>query len=171
MEEDSFKLRVNKIFGSLSSSSSSSTSAAPSSSSALSSLWSLTDDEIEKREWDRDKGSPEPESTPYPPNLDGFFSKQQHRRTVVSDDKSLKFSAEIEEDLEDLDDEVDDDADGDVSKQPAKPDDHDDEEWQIRSSVGLDCTLDYEVCIYLYTIYIYIIVWISINLLFNFMFR
>lgn len=26
-----------------------------------------------------------------------------------------------------------------------KPDDYNDEEWEVRSSIGLDCTLDYEV--------------------------
>ncbi|KAK9271956.1 hypothetical protein L1049_002323 [Liquidambar formosana] len=138
--EDTFKVRVDKVFGSLSSSQSSSPS--------LNSLWSLTDEEIQRREWNRDRDSADDEPTSYPSNYDGFFATQQHRR--MSDKKPLAIGKErredeLEKDLDDLDngDDVDEDAPA-SSMQSSKPDDHNDEEWEIRSSVGLDCTLDYE---------------------------
>ncbi|KAI4348384.1 hypothetical protein L6164_009113 [Bauhinia variegata] len=124
--EDSFRDRVDKVFGSLISSSSSST--APSS---LSSLWSLTDDEVEKREWDRSKDSPERE--PEPNRHSSPFIKQGKG----SGKSSTGFRDGLEEDLDDLDDDQD-----EVPR--SKPDDYDDEEWQIRLAIGRDSTLDYE---------------------------
>ena len=133
--EDSFRVRVDRIFGSLASSSSSSLSPCAN----LSSLWSLTDDEVEKREWNREKDIPETEITSYPSNLDGFFGKQR---------SSVDLRKRIEQDIEDLVD--DDDDEGETrgrgsSSRSVKPDDHNDEEWEIRSSIGLDCALDNEV--------------------------
>lgn len=65
------------------------------------------------------------------------------------------FRDELERDLEDLDDDGDDDlADQEEEGEPRsrgsasqsdKPDDYNDEEWEIKSSIGRDCTLDYEV--------------------------
>ena len=107
--EDSFKVRVDKVFGSLNSSSSSS----------LSSLWCLTDDEIERRQWNRDKTIPQPQ---------------------------------LEKDLQDLDDD-DDDKDLQGSESSKKPDDYNDEEWEIKSSIGRDSTLDYEV-FFLFSIFL-----------------
>lgn len=57
---------------------------------------------------------------------------------------------DLEKDLDDLDD--DDDADVSEEEQQlsvsssrrSRPDDYNDEEWEIKSSIGLDCTLDYE---------------------------
>ncbi|XP_009378049.2 LOW QUALITY PROTEIN: uncharacterized protein LOC103966596 [Pyrus x bretschneideri] len=141
--EDTFNVRVGKIFGSLPVSSPS-----PSSSSGqqscLSSLWSLTDEEIERREWNRDKGSPEPEpeAEPLP-----FYSKSNSR-------SKNDFSDDLEKDLLDLDDDVEDEDEGGEeqeasgsSSQPAtkdKPDGYNEEEWEIKSSIGRDCTLDFE---------------------------
>lgn len=137
--EDSFRVRVDRIFGALASSSSTSMSlpcANPSS------LWSLTDEEVEKREWNRDKEIPEIEVPDYPSNSNGFFAKKR---------KSVDLREQLEQDIEDLDDDDDDDdhegddGRGGSSIQSVKPVDYNDEEWEIRSSIGLDCTLDNEV--------------------------
>lgn len=124
---------MDRIFGSLASSSSSSLSPCAN----LSSLWSLTDDEVEKREWNREKDIPETEVTSYSSNLDGLFAKKR---------SSVGFGKQLEQDLEDLDD---DDFEGETrvrgsSSRPVKPDDYNHEEWEIRSSIGLDCALDNE---------------------------
>ncbi|XAR52061.1 hypothetical protein NMG60_11006912 [Bertholletia excelsa] len=146
--EDSFRVRVDKVFGSLASPSSN-TSSSPSP------LWCLTDEEIEKKEWKRDRDSPDDDQPkPYPPNLDGFFSNQ---RNLSSQTQPEDFRSELEADLQDLGDYVDEENDNDnnddmgkrhrrdsSSRQLVKPDAMDDEEWDIRSSIGLDCTLDYE---------------------------
>lgn len=109
--DDSFRVRVDKVFGSLKTTSN------------LSSLWCLTDDEIEKREWNRDTPSRELldfDSKPCPPNIDGFFAKPP---------QTLDFPKQLQSDLEQL-------SDG------QEPDD--DNESAIKSGIGLDCTLDYE---------------------------
>ncbi|KAF3435319.1 hypothetical protein FNV43_RR22406 [Rhamnella rubrinervis] len=137
--EDTFRVRVDKIFGSLTSSSSS--SATPSSS--LSSLWSLTDDEIQRREWIREKGSPDPE-----PNSYQSFLAYRRAKPVKNSKDEDDYRFELEKDIEDLDDnDVEDDEDrvgSRLSSRTAKPDDYGDEEWEIKSSIGLDSTLDYE---------------------------
>lgn len=125
--EDSFRVRVDKAFGSLASSSTTATS-------SLSSLWSLTDDEIQKTEWNRSQDSPEPEPERLPSFLDG--------RARGSGKSSSSFRVELENDLEDLDDDEDVEP---MSRGPSKPDDYNDEEWEIKSAIGRDCTLDYEV--------------------------
>ncbi|KAJ6680333.1 hypothetical protein OIU79_019946 [Salix purpurea] len=109
--EDSFKVRVDKTFGSLSSHSSAIHTQQPSSS--LSSLWCLTDEEIERNQWNRDhKDSPETKNQPQP-----YFDPE------IRDDTSC--NSETEEDLVDLDDE-------------------EDKNGNIKKSIGLDSTLDYE---------------------------
>lgn len=129
--EDSFRVRVDRVFGSLASSSNSTSSTAASS---LSSLWSLTDDEIHKKEWNRSGGSPEPEPEPYPAMFDDRARGARKSRSSFRDD--------FEKDLEDLDEDEDVEP---SSRGPSKPDDYDDEEWEIKSAIGRDCTLDYEV--------------------------
>uniref|UniRef100_A0A2P2JV49 U5 small nuclear ribonucleoprotein TSSC4 n=2 Tax=Rhizophora mucronata TaxID=61149 RepID=A0A2P2JV49_RHIMU len=47
----------------------------------------------------------------------------------------------MEKDLDDLDDDEDEQSRDDAR---AKPDDYNDEEWEIKKSIGLDSTLDYE---------------------------
>ncbi|KAK6928593.1 tumor suppressing sub-chromosomal transferable candidate 4 [Dillenia turbinata] len=156
--EDSFRVRVDKIFGSLASSSSSSSTSQP----VNNSLWCLNDDEVEKIEWNRQKDSPdEPDSTPYPSSFDGFFADESFRNKNIaiasaSQSQGEDFRKQLETDLQDLDDgDEDEDEDEDEDGKPsrggsaafnrfAKPDDHDDEEWDIRSHIGKDCTLDYE---------------------------
>lgn len=123
--EDNFKVRVDKVFGSLSSSSTPNPS----------SLWSLTDDEIERNEWNRDNGEAEP---------DTFLANRLKNK---SDD----FRAE--KDLLDLDDDKEDDDEDQTqardsrgsSSHSLRGDDFNDEEWEIKSNIGADCTLDYEV--------------------------
>ncbi|XP_061361945.1 uncharacterized protein LOC133305720 [Gastrolobium bilobum] len=108
--EDSFKVRVEKAFGSL-----------PIPSSSLNSLWSLTQDEIN--------------DTP--------SSKRVHQSQSKPKPKpysSSQFRVELENDLENLNNNDDEE---DV-RGPSKPPDYDDEQWEIRSGIGLDCTLDYE---------------------------
>lgn len=100
--EDSFRVRVEKAFGSL-----------PIPSSA--SLWSLSEDEINNKP--KPKPEPEPETETYPT------------------------SSGLEPDL-------DNDLDEDEIPAPSKPSDYDDEQWQVKSGIGLDCTLDFEVPIH-----------------------
>ncbi|KAJ6329294.1 hypothetical protein OIU77_010885 [Salix suchowensis] len=126
--EDSFKVRVDKTFGSLSSYSPAIHTQQPSSS--LSSLWCLTDEEIERNQWNRDhKDSPETKNQPQP-----------YSNPEIRDDTSC--NSETEEDLVDLDDEEDKVESSRPSK--LKPEDCNDEEWDIKKSIGLDSTLDYE---------------------------
>ncbi|XVF13831.1 hypothetical protein REPUB_Repub09cG0002200 [Reevesia pubescens] len=128
--EDSFNVRVDKVFGSLASSSSSSSSSPNPKSQSLSSLWSLTDEEIEKREWNRDKEEEEEKE-------EGLFHNFPHKKEK---NKAINFRTELEKDLDDLDE----DESGASSSKAAKPEDYNDEEWEIKSSIGRDCTLDYE---------------------------
>ena len=136
--DDSFKVRVDKIFGSLAAAASSSSSASastPTATTPSSSLWSLTDDEIERKEWVRDKTISEPDSHSLLTNHD---HKQQENRLV-----DLSLEDELVKDLDDLDDDLDGDEPGSLAS--IKPEDFNDEEWQIKCSIGQDCTLDYEV--------------------------
>lgn len=114
-EEDSFRARVQKAFGSLSSSQS---------------PWSLTDDQIEKREWNRSSSggstARNDDVTPCSSSFDGisFHRKDRKKRRVRS---NLEDDG-VEEDLDDAEDGGGDGGD----------------DWEIRSSIGLDCTLDNE---------------------------
>lgn len=131
--DDSFRIRVDKIFGSLSSSSSPN----------LNSLWSLTDDEIEKNEWNRAKEEPEPEPEPK-----SFFANVREKN------KTERFGEDLEKDLLDLDDGLDDEAKArdsqGSSSRSGKADEYNDEEREIKCNIGLDCTLDYEVFVSLF---------------------
>lgn len=111
--EESFKARVGKVFGALTDAQ-----------RVDSSLWSLTGEEIERKEWNRAKKTPE--------DLD-----QEH--LLLS---SIRRGVVIDEEEEDG---GDDDVVEPSCRMSAKPDDHDEEEWIIRSSVGMDSTLDKEV--------------------------
>lgn len=133
--EDTFRVRVDKIFGSLTSS-----SASPSPS--LSSLWCLTDEEIERREWNRDKESPEPQPEP---NTHASFLENYGEESIRDSKDDYEF--ELEKDLGYHDDDVEDDDQqlGGSLSNLRKPDDYGEEEWEIKSSIGLDCCLDNEV--------------------------
>ncbi|KAF3430910.1 hypothetical protein FNV43_RR25640 [Rhamnella rubrinervis] len=120
--DDSFRLRVEKVFGSLASSPSS---------SLKSSLWSITDDEVKRREWRRpSSGTSE---MPCSSSFDEHLKKDRgiSRRTNFSEDEL--------EGLDEGDEDRDEELDGPLGR---GQDDQD--EWSIRSSIGLDCTLDYE---------------------------
>ncbi|CAH8327706.1 unnamed protein product [Eruca vesicaria subsp. sativa] len=104
--EESFRVRIDKVFGPLSS------STAASSSSSLSSLWCLADDEIDTNERVKEK--------------------------VVVSEPQPSFT---ENDPEDLNGDVDEEERSTVLQ---KPDDFNDEEWEIKSSIGMDTTLDME---------------------------
>lgn len=129
--EDSFKLRVDRVFGSLSTSTSEN----------LNSLWSLTDDEIERKEWNRDKDEPEAEA-----QQNAFFANLRDKKP----DSWL--GEELEKDILELDDGLDEeeteacDSLGSSSRSAAsvRGEDYNDEEWEIKSKIGADCTLDKE---------------------------
>ncbi|OIW03355.1 hypothetical protein TanjilG_29340 [Lupinus angustifolius] len=113
--EDSFKVRRDRAFGSL-----------PIPSSSLHSLWSLTNDEINPNPTHK----PEPESKPF-----------SYSGAATSSD----FRVELEKDIKDLDENGDDEDDGKAPRGGVpKIDGYDDEQWQVRSGIGLDRTLDYE---------------------------
>lgn len=131
--EESFKVRVDKIFGSLASSSSPATTETTPSSS----LWSLTDEEIERREWVRDKTIPESEL-----ELEPVFGN--HGKGPEKEMSPVDLRDELEKDLEDLDDDDVEEEDEPRRRQSNKPDDYDEEQWNIKSGIGQDCTLDYE---------------------------
>ncbi|XVE67607.1 hypothetical protein DITRI_Ditri09bG0001500 [Diplodiscus trichospermus] len=121
--EHSFNVRVHKAFALPASYSSPSSN---SKSQSLSSLWSLTDDEIDRREWNLHKGSPQPE--------DGYFDNFPQNKYASN------FCAELEKDLYDLDDK---DVEEEARPSSSKPEDYNDEDWEIKSSIGMDSTLDY----------------------------
>ena len=127
--EDSFRARVEKAFGSLPSST---IQTEQPSSSSLSSPWCLTDEEIQRNQWIRDhkEDSHETETQPQP-----YFNPDKPHDVDFESD-------EIERDLDDLDD-----GEEDSRALKLKPEDYNDEEWDIKKSIGLDCTLDYEVFI------------------------
>lgn len=128
--DDCFRVRVDKIFGSLSSSTSRN----------LNCLWCLTDNEIEKNGWNRAKEEPETESK-------SFFGNAGEKK------KAERFNPKLEKDLLDLDDDRDDEAEARDSRasssRSAKGDDYNDEEWEIKCNIGLDCSLDFEVIIFM----------------------
>ncbi|KAK0591557.1 hypothetical protein LWI29_003892 [Acer saccharum] len=120
--DGSFRVRVEKIFGSL--------SPAPAPAPSAASPWSLSDDAVEKREWrreDKDASSSRDE-TPCSSSFDGLFAKKKKDRRQRSARRDLG----------------DDDMDGDDDYEDDGSRDMDSEEWEIRSSIGLDNTLDNE---------------------------
>lgn len=126
--DDSFRLRVEKVFGSLASSPSS---------SLKSSLWSITDDEVERKEWRRSSSETSGrDEMPCSSSFDEYLKKDRgiSRRTNFGQDEL--------DGLDEADDDRDEELDGLFGR---GQDDRD--EWSVRSSIGLDCTLDYEVTI------------------------
>ncbi|XP_019180999.1 PREDICTED: uncharacterized protein LOC109176041 [Ipomoea nil] len=123
MDDDSFRARVHKVFGSLSSS--------PSSMSpALKPLWSLTDEEVEKREWNRSQGKDD-DQTICSSSFDGMFKRNRRdaRPKGLGDDLE-DLSGDEDGNRKGLDDDLEDGDSRDVR--------------EIRSSIGLDSTLDNE---------------------------
>ncbi|KAL7604346.1 hypothetical protein Lser_V15G14515 [Lactuca serriola] len=108
--DQSFNDRVDKVFGSISSSSST--------------PWSLTDAQVERRVWNRHKADnkdDDDDETLVSSSFDNLFNGRSNRR------KSL-----------------DEDDDEDVGGDDAFETENDVDEWDIRSSIGLDSTLDKE---------------------------
>lgn len=101
MDDDSFRARVHKVFGALSS-------------SAPSSAWSLTDDEVEKKEWNRSALKEDDDQTLSSSSYDGLFKQNRRRNMNDPNDEESGFE-------------------------------HPNDVWDIRSSIGLDSTLDNEV--------------------------
>ncbi|XP_031099109.1 uncharacterized protein LOC116003072 [Ipomoea triloba] len=124
MDDGSFRARVHKVFGSLSSSPS------PSMSPALKPLWSLTDEEVEKREWNRSKGKDDDE-TICSSSLDGLFKRNRRGARPKG----------FGDDLEDLSGDEDGNRKEDLS---GDEDGESRDVREIRSSIGLDKTLDNE---------------------------
>ncbi|GAB2278354.1 hypothetical protein Dimus_013037 [Dionaea muscipula] len=160
--EDSFRVRVDRVFGSLSSSSSSSSSSTTAFSSSSSSQpfssspWSLTDEEIEKRVWTRESNYPgdgDGDDANYASAVDGFFAKRFMATVGENSTVSRSDREELENDLDDLDDDDDDevvDGGGEeaglrgCSSRAGRTEDYDEDEWEVRNSIGMDCTLDFE---------------------------
>ncbi|XP_065853940.1 uncharacterized protein [Euphorbia lathyris] len=126
--DDSFRLRVAKIFGSL----------APSSSQQPSSLWSLTDGEVQKREWKRgDTGTSDRDDMPCSSSFDELKKDRRRRFRRVREDDVDEFDEEEDDD--------DDDEESNLSRRRGGGMSGDGvDEWDIRSSIGLDRTLDNE---------------------------
>ncbi|XP_073130693.1 uncharacterized protein [Henckelia pumila] len=113
--EDSFRCRVDKAFGSLAATSPS--------------LWSLTDQEIERREWNRSK-----------------YLQEEEEEEVDEAGPSV-FRSQFKADLRDFDarDEEDQEIDAHKPRNPIRDvESVADEHWDVQSNIGLDCTLDYE---------------------------
>ncbi|KAJ8759403.1 hypothetical protein K2173_006923 [Erythroxylum novogranatense] len=124
--DGSFRLRVEKVFGSL-------TSSSPQPSSLQSTLWSISDDEVQRKQWKRDTTS--------------SASDREHMPCASSFDELAKdrrrsFRREMKHDRDELDDRDDDDDEESGSERRRVEAALD--EWEIRSSIGLDSTLDNE---------------------------
>ncbi|KAB5564777.1 hypothetical protein DKX38_004831 [Salix brachista] len=130
--ENSFRDRVDKIFGSLTPSSSSkkqpSSSKPQPSSSLQSDLWSLTGDAIERKEWKSDTSSLSASFDRDEIPCASSFDKLKKERT--------KKNFEHDDDMDELNDDED---DGELNRSEDGL-----EDWDIRSSIGLDPTLDNE---------------------------
>ncbi|CAH9052111.1 unnamed protein product [Cuscuta epithymum] len=151
MDDGSFRARVHKVFSSL--------STPPSSNSpALQPLWSLTDDEVEKRDWKRSKSKPgkDDDSTLCSSSFDGMFKRNRDglpKGCVDADDLSGEEDGEGEKngfvDRDDLSGEEDGEGekqgfDEDIEVLSGEDDGEDADVLEIRSSIGLDSTLDNE---------------------------
>ncbi|XP_010556091.1 PREDICTED: uncharacterized protein LOC104825464 [Tarenaya hassleriana] len=124
---DDFQSRVEKIFGSLAFSRSPSSSSSSGSPSAAA-MWSLPDGDVEKREWTRDQSaSYDRGETPCASSFDELLKQQRSSKNVRKQ-------------FEDDADANDGHGDGPVRGE----DDEFGDEWSIRSSIGLDRTLDNE---------------------------
>lgn len=130
--EDSFELRVKRLFGSQ-------LFQSVPGSSFPSSSWSVVDGEIERREWNRGRGlgsdrSEDPCSSAFADG--GCFAKKRSFRRSSTGDYELDF------------DELDDDIDAEDRRDDDEEEDRGEEDHEvlteIRSSIGLDPTLDHE---------------------------
>ncbi|XP_078433823.1 uncharacterized protein LOC144705150 [Wolffia australiana] len=122
--EDGFKARVERLFGSHL------FETVPKSSFPESS-WSVVEGEVEKKEWNRERGETHPgrEETPLASAYDGCFAKKSRNS------EERRFAEDLEESEDREEEKADEDGEGD---------EFDREERDIRSSIGLDSTLDFE---------------------------
>ncbi|KAI3975960.1 hypothetical protein MKX01_016643 [Papaver californicum] len=142
--DDSFRVRVDKIFGGLDGPGGSK------STDSIRSLWSLSDAEVEKKEW-RKQQPPGEEEAIIPSSFhQSFIAKNNNNKKKIKNG-----FGDFDDDLFDFDDLEDDggdeeEEDGDKenpvssSRQGFNGGGGDDDEWEIRASMGLDCTLDNE---------------------------
>ncbi|XP_011070445.1 neurofilament medium polypeptide [Sesamum indicum] len=129
--EDSFRVRVDKAFGALGGSTPSSVGVSPS-------LWSLTDEEIERREWNRRKEEAEERD-------DGVESGSSDvRNQLDSDLQDLSDYEEEEEEEEEEDEGVDGEKKRRRRNNSSSAETSVDEYLDVQSNIGRDCTLDYE---------------------------
>ncbi|CAN0870203.1 hypothetical protein LINGRAHAP2_LOCUS9464 [Linum grandiflorum] len=138
--EDTFRSRVDKVFGSL-------PGAAPTAAATpSSSLWSLTDDEVEAVRWRKSADEEDDDDDDDMESLSaGLLVGEKPKATPAAG-----FLDPIENDLDDLDDEEEEEekkkcggSSSDAPLEP-KPDDYNEEEWEVKNSIGRDCTLDFE---------------------------
>jgi len=149
--EDSFKVRVERAFGSLSS---------PCSAPLSSSLWCLTDEELEKRPWNRESESPadDDDEDPFPLDIDRLLSAKS--KLGVDDENRDPnpnpncnadagcYFWEVENALQELEGGAGEGTSGrgpTTSSQSREAVHDEEEELDARSSIGMDCTLDFEV--------------------------
>ncbi|GMJ13101.1 hypothetical protein like AT5G13970 [Hibiscus trionum] len=125
--DDSFKLRVQKIFGSLQSSHSSSQP------QQRSPLWSLSDEEVERRKWRRESAA-DREDTLCSSSFDEFLKEERKYRSGRR--------KELEDDLDN--DDVDNEDDRGSNQSRSREIDEYGDELEIRSYIGMDSTLDNE---------------------------
>lgn len=139
--EDSFKARVERLFGSHL------FETVPKSSFPNTS-WSVVEGEVEKKEWNRERGEARPgrEDTPLASTYDECFAKSSARSR-----KSKR--RQFEDDIEDIEDAEEEEKGEEAGEEDGEG--VDSEERDIRSSIGLDSTLDYEV-IYLFVLVLFL---------------
>ncbi|KAL6566254.1 hypothetical protein OROGR_001869 [Orobanche gracilis] len=125
--DDSFRVRADKVFGSLGKNTASLVGVS-------SSLWCLGDEKIERREWNRNKEEEDGDLESEPPVV----------RNPLDSDLQDSSGDEDEEEEEEDDEEID----GGKKKRRRNNSSNDltsfDEYFDVQSSIGRDCTLDYE---------------------------
>ena len=126
MEDKAFSERVKKTFGSLFA------TLEPSPKSLSNPLWSLTDSQVEKKEWRREIDTSR-DSNPCSSSFDDFLSHA--RKNLQNYRKELQ-----DDDLRDLDGDGDEEEDGEDGGEKVDLSDLD-----VKASIGMDSTLDNEV--------------------------
>ena len=103
------------------------------------SVGNSTGTQVEKREWRRDQDSSDRDNNPCASSFDDFVScaRENSRKNL----KSYKKEFNDDEDMQHLDVGDNDDDDGKVG---------DLDDWDVKGSIGLDSTVDYEVIFALY---------------------
>ncbi|XP_021861480.1 uncharacterized protein [Spinacia oleracea] len=132
MDDKAFSERVKKTFGSLFA------TLEPSPKSLSNPLWSLTDSQVEKKEWRRDIDTSR-DSNPCSSSFDDFLShaRKNSRKNLSNYRKELK-----DDGIEGLDDVDDEEEEDEEEEEEAEKVDLND--WDVKGSIGLDSTLDNE---------------------------